>query len=441
MNEKDLDQDLDPNKDYESDDDIVTEEKNYEDNNESEETKQTDSQKKKFDFNNIVSGIREKLKSRQSENSEGKNLFQQQKIKIGIGIATLVVVGFSGYYAYVYFEAGEGEVDYNTENIVQNINQIPLSHNQRDKKVRQQPKPKVHSKPQPKYKEVKIIKPKVHSKPQPKQVDIVKKTAKVLPDIKEIKKEAINTKNDPIIKNIKDNITKIPNDIEKKDLMTLNSEKLIENKNYEQYLQSKIEVMQKLLLYYKKTAELKKALDVYKQVLNPNKGSNSTSGRNAQKQPSISPELKNTLIQLQNQIVNLKNEIKKEKKTQIDIQTPQRRLDITSMNVFAKDGKYIAVIKNPNGDRVLQVGDFYNGAKIVGITPTTITFQKGTQRYYYNTTTSFNAKYQTAKIKLPVTISTTSLKENIKDKKEIKEYKQETPQDRLQKLLEQRMKR
>jgi hypothetical protein len=237
-----------------------------------------------------------------------------------------------------------------------------------------------------------------------------------------------------------------------KDPIGLMDKTIIKNRNFDLYLQSQIQLMRKLISYYKQKAELEKTLELYKMAYYKNKNMSGENRLNngidvqTQKMTMI---LKNVVAPLQNQINQLQKQLKeqKRKKHKNENHNIQSNLDFNKMsgtklsdlNIFAKNNKYIAVIHTDNGDKIYEEGDYFNGYKIDKILPNMIVFEKNGQKFYYTYNQTLNIKYQVAKIKLPNEISKSEVKTGNKNKTKVKQYHSVSKQELLQKLLQKKL--
>jgi hypothetical protein len=236
----------------------------------------------------------------------------------------------------------------------------------------------------------------------------------------------------------------------KNDPVGLIDETIMKNRNYDLYLQSQIQLMKKLVTYYKQRTELQKTLRLYKMAfLNDTKGNKVKSTQ--EKTHQLQQALKSVITPLERQIAILKKQledknkqvrVKKEKTDEfVSFGRVKESLNLSDLNIFVKNGKYIAVIHTSAGDKIYKEGDYFNGYKIKQILPNLIIFEKNGQKFYYSYNQNLNQKYQTAEIALPAKITKSEVKTNKNDKNnKIKEYKPVSRQELLQKLLQQRLK-
>lgn len=227
------------------------------------------------------------------------------------------------------------------------------------------------------------------------------------------------------------------------------------NRNFNLYLQSQIQLMRKLVSYYKQKAELQKTLQLYKMAFYKNRNkqnNNRQNGNSQQKMEQIQKVLQKVVSPLQQQIIVLKQELEKAKqqnlnKNKINNQrqtsadfNQMTKLKLNDLNIFIKNGKYIAVVHTDIGDKIFKEGDFFNGYRIDKILPNMIIFEKNGQKFYYTYNQTLNQKYQVAKIELPGKLSKSEVRTEKTKTGEVKEYKTVSRQKLLQQLLQKRLK-
>jgi len=228
---------------------------------------------------------------------------------------------------------------------------------------------------------------------------------------------------------------------------------IMENRNYDLYLQSQIQLMRKLISYYKQKAELQKTLQLYKMAFN---GADAESGaqrqnNSQQEAEKLQKTLKQVVAPLQQQIVMLKQELiktKRQKQEQKETTSQKQvnadfnqmtKIKLNDLNIFVKNGKYIAVVHTEFGDKIFEEGDYFNGYKIDKILPNMIVFEKNGQKFYYTYNQTLNQKYEVAKIELPGKLSKSEVKDKKKKEGQVKQYKSVSKQQLLQQLLQKRL--
>jgi hypothetical protein len=230
---------------------------------------------------------------------------------------------------------------------------------------------------------------------------------------------------------------------------------IMKNRNYDLYLQSQIRLMKKLVTYYKQRTELQKTLKLYKMAFLGDDETNGYSSKNIKHRTDnteqLQKALKSVVMPLERQIAVLKKQLEKAKRQEALQNIKEREefsfvgikksLNLNDLNIFAKNGKYIAVIHTSVGDKIYKEGDYFNGYKIQQILPNLIIFERNGQKFYYSYNQNLNQEYQTAEITLPAKITKNGVKENKNNKKnQVKEYTPVSRQQLIQRLLQQRLK-
>ena len=233
---------------------------------------------------------------------------------------------------------------------------------------------------------------------------------------------------------------------------------VMENRNFDLYLQSQIRLMQKLITYYKQKAELEKTLQLYEMAFsNKNNKNSNTNNKINQNQNSeqkkieeetkvMQRTLQQLITPLQQEVSALKQKLEQQQQknkgaSQNNTQqfSKMAKMSLNDLNIFIKDGKYIAVVHTPLGDKIFKEGNYFNGYKIDKILPNVIIFERNGQKYYYTYNQVLGEKYEVAKIKLPGRISETNLRTNNKNAPKVKQYKVVSRQEILRRLLQQRL--
>jgi hypothetical protein len=222
------------------------------------------------------------------------------------------------------------------------------------------------------------------------------------------------------------------------DPFALVDESIVNNKMYDQYLDKKIETMDKLVSYYKKKEEYDNIISLFEK----------TNGKSAKE--AKDDEIKNAVTAsvqpLQAELSTLKDTLTKfttEKAKNDEVESKNK--DFSTMQQSFKDlviytmgGQYIAVVHTDSGDAILKPGNYYNSYLIKEIKDDTIIFEKDNKTYYHNQTQKLNSEYLMTKIEIPNATDTKVDKTATKDGADgsAKEYKTTNMQDVLDEKLQ-----
>jgi len=179
----------------------------------------------------------------------------------------------------------------------------------------------------------------------------------------------------------------IPNDTlsGKEDPIAAIDEKVVETRSYNEYLAQKLALLSKLTEYYKRKKKLEELMDLFKKGYKKEDEAEEIEKKAARKALMA---VNDKIGGISEELRRLKEEIRKAKrKDKNDVADygafSKEMGELEGFSIFVKDGRYVAVVKTPKGERIFRKGGYYKGFKIADITSDGITFEKNGVKYIY----------------------------------------------------------